>query len=60
VDRVRSWERQYMEYMETSAADILTDIRDKKALDDDLTSRLRKAAEDFNKTVSVEQLETTV
>jgi F-type H+-transporting ATPase subunit alpha len=60
VDRVRSWERQYLDYLETGAVDVLNDIREKKALDDDLTARLRKVAEDFNKTVSVDQLETTV
>jgi F-type H+-transporting ATPase subunit alpha len=60
VDRVRSWERQFLDYVDSGAADVLNDIREKKALDDDLIARLRKVVEDFNKTVSVDQLETTV
>ncbi|MCO5176705.1 MAG: F0F1 ATP synthase subunit alpha [Thermomicrobiales bacterium] len=60
VDRVRSWERQYLEYLRNSGTGILPSIKEKQALDDDLTAQLRSAAEEFAKTVSADQLEVTI
>jgi F-type H+-transporting ATPase subunit alpha len=60
VDRVRSWEAQFVSFLESSRPEILSGIREKRALDDDLTAALRSTTEDYNKTISVEQLETVV
>jgi len=44
---LRQWERDFMEFLEASHPAVLTDIRTKKALDDDLTGRLKKAIDAF-------------
>jgi F-type H+-transporting ATPase subunit alpha len=46
VRHIRQWERDFLVYLETST-DLLGEIRTKKALDDDLTARLRGAIEAF-------------
>ena len=60
VDRVRSWERQYMDYLRNSGSGILATIKEKRALDDDLTALMRKTADEFARTISVDQLEVTI
>ncbi len=52
IDRVTEWEAALMRYMDASQADILKEIRTKKALSDDLKAKLRSAIEDFNRTWS--------
>ena len=47
VDQVRAFEAELLEYMRTAQADILSQIRERKALDDDLIARLRSAIEGF-------------
>ncbi len=47
VKHIRQWERDFMEFLEASHPAVLTDIRTKKALDDDLTGRLKKAIDAF-------------
>ncbi|HXE59029.1 MAG TPA: F0F1 ATP synthase subunit alpha [Gemmatimonadales bacterium] len=47
VEQVRAWERQFLEYLELQQPKILEDIRTKKALDDDLTNRLKAAIAAF-------------
>ena len=49
VDAVRKFEEQFLDYMRNSKANILKDIREKKALDDSLTSALGGAIEEFKK-----------
>jgi F-type H+-transporting ATPase subunit alpha len=47
VKHIRQWERDFIEYLESSHEAILKDIRTKKALDDDLTNRLKAAITAF-------------
>ena len=47
VKHLRQWERDFMDFLEASHPAVLTDIRTKKALDDDLTARLKKAIDAF-------------
>jgi F-type H+-transporting ATPase subunit alpha len=47
VPHIRQWERDFLDYLEASHAAVLNDIRTKKALDDDLTKRLKAAIEAF-------------
>ena len=41
VNHIRQWERDFLEYLEASHGQVLADIRTKKALDDDITKRLK-------------------
>jgi F-type H+-transporting ATPase subunit alpha len=47
VKHIRQWERDFIEYLESSHEAILKDIRTKKALDDDITNRLKSAITAF-------------
>jgi F-type H+/Na+-transporting ATPase subunit alpha len=47
VPHIRQWERDFLDYLEASQPTILTDIRTKRALDDDLTGRLKAAIAAF-------------
>jgi F0F1-type ATP synthase alpha subunit len=47
VKHIRQWERDFMAFLEASHPAVLNDIRSKKALDDDLTGRLKKAIDAF-------------
>jgi F-type H+-transporting ATPase subunit alpha len=47
VPHIRQWERDFIEYLESSHEAILKDIRTKKALDDDITNRLKAAITAF-------------
>src|SRR6202789_2709905 len=47
VSDLRAFEDGFYPYLETSAASVLTDIATKKALDDDLKSRLTAAIKDY-------------
>jgi F-type H+-transporting ATPase subunit alpha len=47
VEKVRSWETGFHEYMAASHREIGEEVRAKKALPADLIARLRKAIEDF-------------
>jgi F-type H+-transporting ATPase subunit alpha len=47
VPQIRKWEHDLLEHLEAAHPQILTDIRTKKALDDDLTSRLKSAITGF-------------
>jgi F-type H+/Na+-transporting ATPase subunit alpha len=49
VKDVRQWERDFLDYLESSHPDVLKDIRTKKALDDGLTKRLIAAIDAFKK-----------
>jgi F-type H+-transporting ATPase subunit alpha len=60
VDRVRSWEAHFVEYLENAGQDLLQTIREKRALDDDTTAALRSLAEQFQRGLVVDQLEATV
>jgi F-type H+-transporting ATPase subunit alpha len=52
IERMTEWEAALLRYMDSSHADLLKEIRTKKALSDDLKAKLRKAIEDFNSTWS--------
>jgi F-type H+-transporting ATPase subunit alpha len=47
VERVKDFERQYIEFMRAAHPEVLQEIADKKALDDALTEKLRKVTDDF-------------
>ncbi len=47
VESVQHFEREYLEYLRGSKADVLEDIKTRKVLDDDLERRLRSAIEEF-------------
>src|ERR671923_2641055 len=47
VSHIRQWEQDFLEYLEAQRPDVLNDIRTKKALDDDLTGRLKAAIASF-------------
>jgi F-type H+-transporting ATPase subunit alpha len=47
VAHIRQWERDFIAYLEASHPAVLTDTRTKKALDDDLTNRLKAAIAAF-------------
>jgi F-type H+-transporting ATPase subunit alpha len=47
VDQVRPFETAYLEYLRTAEPGLLAAIRDRKALDDELTSALQKVTESF-------------
>jgi len=44
---IRQWERDFLEYLEAQHPAVLSDLRTKKALDDDLTNRLKAAIAAF-------------
>jgi len=44
---IRQWERDFLEYLEAQHPAVLNDLRTKKALDDDLTNRLKAALAAF-------------
>ena len=47
VDEVRAFEAEYLDYMRTAQADVLRQIAERKAIDDDLAAELRTATENF-------------
>ena len=47
VPQVRKWERDFLAHLESTNAELLADIKTKKALDDALTARLKAAIEAF-------------
>jgi F-type H+-transporting ATPase subunit alpha len=47
VGQIRKWERDFLHYLDTAHADLLPGIKSKKALDDDLTSKLKAAITAF-------------
>ena len=47
VAHIRQWEKDFLDYLEANHPAVLTDIRTKKALDDDLTNRLKSAITSF-------------
>jgi F-type H+-transporting ATPase subunit alpha len=47
VRHIRQWERDFLQYLRSSPGNVLELIRTKRALDDDLTAKLRTAVESF-------------
>jgi F-type H+-transporting ATPase subunit alpha len=47
VNEVRRFERELLEFVQSSQASILTSIREKKALDDNIRTEIKKAVEAF-------------
>ena len=43
------WQSEYIAFIENSHPDILSEIREKKAISDDLNRQMRSALEEFNK-----------
>ncbi len=49
VESVRKFEEEFLRFMKDRKADVLKELADKKALDDDLKAKMTKAIEDFKK-----------
>ncbi len=47
VAHIRKWERDFLSFVESQHPDVLVGIREKKALNDELTAKLKAAAEAF-------------
>jgi F-type H+-transporting ATPase subunit alpha len=47
VKQIRKWERDFLDFLDASHAAILSGIKTKKALDDDLTTQLKAAIAQF-------------
>src|SRR5215210_4073809 len=47
VPQIRKWEHDFLDYLEASHPKVLSDIRTKKSLDDDLSNRLKAAITGF-------------
>jgi len=47
VPHIRQWERDFMSYLDAQQPKVLEGIRTKKALDDDLTAKLKAAITSF-------------
>jgi F-type H+-transporting ATPase subunit alpha len=50
VDKVQAWERALLRSLETSHADLMREIAERKELTEDMQERLREAIEAFNRT----------
>ncbi len=53
VEKVRSFETEFIQFMESSKADILSTIATEKALSNNTREALRKAIEGFKKTMAI-------
>jgi F-type H+-transporting ATPase subunit alpha len=49
VNRVKQWENGFHQYLDDRVPDLLSDIREQKALSDELRERLVKAIEEYSK-----------
>ncbi|MEG1148803.1 MAG: F0F1 ATP synthase subunit alpha, partial [Niameybacter sp.] len=49
VDKIKAFEKEFLEYMYTHYRDIPNLIKDRKALDSEITERLDVAIEEFKK-----------
>ncbi|HYQ47532.1 MAG TPA: F0F1 ATP synthase subunit alpha, partial [Thermodesulfovibrionales bacterium] len=49
VESVRKFEQEFLRFMKDRKADVLKELGDKKAIDDDLKAKLIQAIEDFKK-----------
>src|SRR5581483_1646134 len=47
VPHIRQWEREFLDYLEAQHRTVLEGIRTRKALDDELTGRLKAAIDAF-------------
>jgi F-type H+-transporting ATPase subunit alpha len=52
IERMTEWEASLLRFMDASHADLLKEIREKKALSDELKAKLKAAIESFNSTWS--------
>ena len=48
VQRVRRWEREFLDFLEAEKADLLQGVASQRVLTDDLESELKDALRDFN------------
>ena len=49
VDDIKRFESEYLEFLRASKGEVLSEIKEKKALDDDLEGKLQAAVEEFKK-----------
>ena len=47
VDKVKAWENGFHRYLDEQATDVMTDLREQKALSDELSERLVAAIKAF-------------
>jgi len=55
VDKLANYEKQLYEFIEAKHADLWTDLEAKKAIDDALDAKLKKALEDFDQVFQAHQ-----
>ncbi len=48
VERVRLWEREFLDFLSAEKDDLLSSLRSEKVLTEDLEADLKKALDDFN------------
>jgi F-type H+-transporting ATPase subunit alpha len=48
VDKVREWERRLHDFLDAKCAELMTQVREKKKLDDEIVKGLKAALEEFN------------
>jgi F-type H+-transporting ATPase subunit alpha len=53
LEAVQRFEKEFLDYMDNKYSDILTEIREKKVLSDELKERMRSAIEEFLKIFKV-------
>jgi F-type H+-transporting ATPase subunit alpha len=49
VDKIRVWEKGFLDFMAAQHTDVGDEIRARKTLSDDLTARLRAAIDEYQK-----------
>ncbi len=49
VEAIRKFEQEFLRYMKDRKADVMKELSDKKAIDDDLKAKLTQAIEEFKK-----------
>ena len=49
VESVKKFEEEFLRYLKDRKADVLKELEQKKAIDDDLKAKLMAAIEDFKK-----------
>ncbi|OFI01401.1 ATP synthase subunit alpha [Clostridium acetireducens DSM 10703] len=55
VNKIRKFEKEFLEYINVHNKDIIDEIRDRKVLDDELKTKIDKAIEEFKKAFLAEE-----
>ena len=52
VEAIRTFEAEYIDFLRNSKGDILADLKEREAIDDDIEGRMKAALEEFKKSFS--------